>query len=105
MKRTALLVVAAFAAAAAVVVTAGATPTATPGVTGDDIRGITTRLDTAFANLRPPLTDCARAFELFASGQAATPRQVLEAFPLRQRRDVEMGLAWLAKLGALDWLD
>jgi branched-chain amino acid transport system substrate-binding protein len=37
MKRTALLVVAAFAAAAAVVVTAGATPTATPGVTARTI--------------------------------------------------------------------
>ena len=37
MKRTALLVVAAFAAAAAVVVTAGATPSATPGVTARTI--------------------------------------------------------------------
>ena len=36
---------------------------------------------------------------------APTARQVLEAFPSAQRREVEMGLAWLAKLGAVDWLD
>ena len=79
--------------------------TPAPGVTPADIAGISTRLDNAFANVRAPLEACAQAFSLLASGQASTARQVLEAFPSAQRREVEMGLAWLAKLGAVDWLD
>ncbi|HEY3948933.1 glycosyltransferase family 4 protein [Phenylobacterium sp.] len=76
-----------------------------PGVTAADIRGTATRLDSAFQHLRAPLEECAQAFDLLASGQAATPRQVLHAFPPPRRMAVELGLVWLAKMGALDWLD
>lgn len=78
---------------------------AVPGIGPDDIRGITTRLDTAFHTLRAPLEECAQALDLLASGRAQTVRQVLEAFPPPRRRAVELGLVWLAKLGAVDWLD
>ncbi|MBS0331526.1 MAG: glycosyltransferase family 4 protein [Proteobacteria bacterium] len=77
---------------------------ATPGVTADDIRTVRARLDNAFETLRPPLEVSAQAFDLLSSGRATTARQVLEAFPIGQRMGVELGLAWLAKLGAVDWL-
>jgi len=38
-----------------------------------------------------------------ASGEAATVRAVLLAFPPAQRRAVELGVMWLAKQGLLDW--
>ena len=34
----------------------------------------------------------------------ATVREVLEAFPIGQRRALELGLAWMAKYGFVDWL-
>jgi hypothetical protein len=77
---------------------------AAPGATGDDVRGLTAALDTAFDGLRGTLEECAQALDLLASGQARTAREVLLAFPMERRRVVEMGLAWLAKLGLVDWL-
>jgi glycosyltransferase involved in cell wall biosynthesis len=77
---------------------------AAPGVTADDIRGLKTQLDNAFDTLRPPLEISAQAFDLLASGRATTARQVLDAFPVGQRMALELGLVWLAKLGAIDWL-
>jgi hypothetical protein len=32
-------------------------------------------------------------------------RDLLQAFPPPQRRLLEMGVAWMAKLGVLDWLE
>jgi hypothetical protein len=40
-----------------------------------------------------------------ASGQAKNVREVLLTFPANRRRLVQMGLAWMAKLGFIDWLD
>jgi len=78
--------------------------TATPGATGDDVRGLKADLDMAFPGLRATLEECARALDLLAEGKAATAREVMLAFPLERRRAVEMGLAWMAKLGLVDWL-
>ncbi len=77
---------------------------ATPGAKGDDVRNLTAALDTAFNGLRATLEECAEALDLLASGQARSAREVLIAFPVERRRVVEMGLAWMAKLGLIDWL-
>lgn len=78
---------------------------AVPGVSGEDVlatRGIA--LDEAFNGWRGTLEECARALDLLASGQAGTVRQVLIEFPVERRRAVELGIAWMAKLGYVDWL-
>ncbi|MGZ3402724.1 MAG: glycosyltransferase family 4 protein [Phenylobacterium sp.] len=77
---------------------------AAPGVDGAHMRATIGGLDEAFANLRAPMEECARALDLLASGQAASSREVLAAFPVARRRMVEMGLAWMCKLGLIDWL-
>lgn len=77
---------------------------AVPGMNGSDVRGLKAALDTAFSTVRAPLEDCARALDILASGQAATGRELLGAFPAEKRRGVELGLAWMAKLGLIDWL-
>jgi D-inositol-3-phosphate glycosyltransferase len=77
---------------------------AAPGATGDSVRGLTAALDTAFDGLRANLEECARALDMLASGQVRSARDVLTAFPMERRRVVELGLAWMAKLGLIDWL-
>jgi D-inositol-3-phosphate glycosyltransferase len=77
---------------------------AAPGATGDSLRGLTVVLDTAFSGMRASLDECARALDLLASGEAHSAREVLLAFPLERRRVVFAGLAWMAKLGLVDWL-
>jgi hypothetical protein len=78
---------------------------AAPGISGRDVlatEGI--ELDQAFTGWRAELADCAAALDLLASGRARTSREVLMAFPVGKRRAVELGLAWMAKLGFVDWL-
>jgi D-inositol-3-phosphate glycosyltransferase len=77
---------------------------AAPGATGDSVRNLTAALDTAFSRMRADLEECAQALDMLASGQARSARDVLIAFPVERRRVVEMGLAWMAKLGLIDWL-
>jgi D-inositol-3-phosphate glycosyltransferase len=77
---------------------------AAPGATGDQVRALTDGLDVAFPGLRASLDECAQALDLLATGKARTVRDVLLAFPIERRRVVEMGLAWMAKLGQIDWL-
>jgi D-inositol-3-phosphate glycosyltransferase len=78
---------------------------ATPGVSGADVRGLTATLDTAFAGLRPALEECAAVLDhLVAGGRVQTVGEVLAAYPAPARRGIEMGLAWMAKLGLIDWL-
>jgi D-inositol-3-phosphate glycosyltransferase len=78
---------------------------AAPGVDGGQVRAMAPGLDHAFDSLRAPLEECAQALDLLASGKAASSREVLTAFPVAQRRMVEAGLAWMCKLGLIDWLD
>ena len=54
-------------------------------------------------SVRAPPELCAEAFALIAGRGGATVREILLAFPQPQRRAVEMGLAWMAKYGFLDW--
>ena len=78
---------------------------APPGVAAADIRRAgRARLDTGFPTVRATPETCARAFELVAAGKARTVREVLVAFPVEERRGLELGLAWMAKYGFVDWL-
>jgi glycosyltransferase involved in cell wall biosynthesis len=79
---------------------------AAAGASGEAVAAIPAdSLDNAFPGLRADLAECAQALDLLASGKARTGREVLMAFPVQRRRMVETGLAWMAKLGLVDWLD
>ena len=77
---------------------------ARPGATGADVLNITGALDTGFGSLRATQGECAQALDLLADGRALTVRELLLAFPQPRRHAVELGLAWMAKLGLVDWL-
>ncbi|MBL8554828.1 MAG: glycosyltransferase family 4 protein [Phenylobacterium sp.] len=79
--------------------------TAAPGATEAAVlatKGVA--LDAGFPNFRAPPETCAQALALIAARDGATVREVLTAFPAPHRRAVELGLAWLAKYGFVDWL-
>jgi D-inositol-3-phosphate glycosyltransferase len=80
--------------------------TVTEGVTAADLRGVgLIALDTAFPVLRADPELCAQALEAMqAAGGSLTVREILTAFPVSQRRGLELGLAWMAKMGFVDWL-
>ncbi|MFZ5718894.1 MAG: glycosyltransferase family 4 protein [Pseudomonadota bacterium] len=76
-----------------------------PGVTADQVREAdAVALDAAFPSFRAPPELCAEAWALIAAGGGASVREVLTAFPGPQRRALELGLAWMAKCGFIDWL-
>lgn len=78
---------------------------AAPGMTRDDVAAAgALALDVAFPTFRAPPELCAQAFDLIAARPDARVRDVLNAFPPGQRRAVELGLAWMAKYGFVDWL-
>lgn len=79
---------------------------AAPGVTAADVRALAgVELDAMFPGLRASPELCAQAFDVIAGRNRPTVREVLLAFPAAQRRLLEMGLAWMAKYGVLDWLE
>jgi D-inositol-3-phosphate glycosyltransferase len=73
-------------------------------VTVQDLDQMDGELDHAFPGWRCTPAESRQALELIASGEASSVREVLLAFPTPRRRAVEMGLAWMAKHGLLDWL-
>jgi glycosyltransferase involved in cell wall biosynthesis len=76
-----------------------------PGVTQADVLAAgAVALDAAFPALRAPPDLCAQAFGILVGREDPTVRDVLVAFPPEQRRAVELGLAWMAKYGFVDWL-
>jgi len=78
---------------------------AAPGVTREDVAAAgAVALDGAFPTFRATPELCAQAFDVIAGRQDAKVRDVLGAFPADQRRAVELGLAWMAKYGFVDWL-
>jgi len=80
---------------------------ATPGVTAQIVRdaGQAVALDVGFPDFRAPPSVCAEAFEMIAGAPGGLiVREVLPAFPIPQRRSLELGLAWMAKCGFVDWL-
>jgi glycosyltransferase involved in cell wall biosynthesis len=97
----------AFAGFASRTLTADTRLAAAPGVAMEAVRdaGQAVELDTAFGNFRASPALCAQAFELIAGARnGLTVREVLLAFPAPQRRGLELGLAWMAKCGFVDWL-
>jgi glycosyltransferase involved in cell wall biosynthesis len=78
--------------------------TVSPGVTSADVTATAgLALDAAFAGLRADPALCAQALTVIAQAGRAQVRDVLLAFPVPQRRALEMGLAWMAKCGFVDW--
>jgi hypothetical protein len=78
---------------------------ATPGKTAEDVLATAAvALDGAFPNLRARRELCAKAFALIARTGPMQARDILMAFPVPDRRGLEMGLGWLAKGGFVDWL-
>jgi glycosyltransferase involved in cell wall biosynthesis len=62
-------------------------------------------LDQQAANWRGAPEEIARIVELLAARGPTPARDLLMAFPEPRRRAVDLTLAWLAKLGILDWLN
>lgn len=76
-----------------------------PGVTREAVLAEGSMpLDMAFPAFRAPPELCARAFDVIAAQPGTTVRDVLLAFEPPQRRAVELGIAWMAKYGLVDWL-
>jgi glycosyltransferase involved in cell wall biosynthesis len=75
------------------------------GVTEAQVRAAgALALDAVFGGLRAPPELCAQAFAVLADRNGAPVRDVLAAFPVPERRALELGLAWMAKYGLVDWL-
>lgn len=75
------------------------------GVTADHVRHTQQiALDSAYSPLRASPGACARVVDLLLARGPLTAREVLLAFPPGERRALELGLAWMAKHGFVDWL-
>lgn len=61
------------------------------------------RLDGAFAGWRGTTEDARQVLSLLAEAEPRTVRDILLSFPAARRRNVELGLVWMAKQGYLDW--
>ena len=61
-------------------------------------------LDGAFAEWRGSLDEAALLLERLAKGNALTAQELLADFPTERHPVLLMSLAWLAKLGIVDWL-
>ncbi|MCI3134058.1 glycosyltransferase family 4 protein [Phenylobacterium aquaticum] len=76
-----------------------------PGVGPADLeRAETVELDRAFGVWRGQAAEHARLLEILADGAPRKVRDLLLAFPAERRRQIHMSLAWMAKLGLVDWL-
>lgn len=76
----------------------------TDGVTPADVRTTERiRLDRAFGGWRSDIAGAEQALELLAAHGRLRVRAILAAFPVAERRRVELTLAWLAKTGLVDW--
>ncbi len=62
-------------------------------------------LDGAFAEWRGSLDEAALLLERLAKGNALTAQELLTDFPTERHPVLLMSLAWLAKLGIVDWLE
>jgi hypothetical protein len=76
-----------------------------PGATAEDVLATASvALDAAFPSLRAGPELCAEAFAAIVRAGRVQVRDLLLSFPIGQRRGLEMGLAWMAKYGFVDWL-
>lgn len=75
------------------------------GMAAADVRdSARVTLDVQFSDVRASPEVCADAFAFIEAQGRPTVEEVLLAFPVPQRRALEMGLAWMAKYGFVDWL-
>ncbi|HTI67683.1 MAG TPA: glycosyltransferase family 4 protein [Caulobacteraceae bacterium] len=93
-----------FAGFATTVLTPATALSVRPGAGPADLeRAAGLWLDTAFPFWRAPPEAAAQALDLIATGRAATVEKVLERFPAGDRGRMEFTLAWMCKLGILEW--
>jgi glycosyltransferase involved in cell wall biosynthesis len=77
-----------------------------PGVTGADVdRAAATELDGMFQKSRAPVADARTIIAHFQATGPCPAKDLLLLFPTPQRRGVLMLLAWMAKLGMIDWME
>jgi len=76
-----------------------------PGVTAETVLATDkVVLDRVYGAVRAPAESCAKVIDLLTARGPLTAREILLAFPQGERRPLELGLAWMAKHGFLDWL-
>ena len=76
-----------------------------PGVSGADLeRAAAVELDRAFEDWRGTLEEAYLILTRLTLGEAHSVRTVLLGFPVARRREIQMTIVWMAKLGLLDWL-
>jgi hypothetical protein len=68
-------------------------------------RAASVQLDGAFAEWRGSLDEAARLLDRLAKGNVLTMQELLADFPVERHPVLQMSLAWLAKLGIVDWLE
>lgn len=77
-----------------------------PGVTGADVdRAAATELDGMFQKWRAPVADARTIIAHLQATGPCTAKDLLLLFPTPQRRGILMLLAWMAKLGMIDWME
>jgi glycosyltransferase involved in cell wall biosynthesis len=75
------------------------------GARPDDVLATDTiRLDKVFSGWRSGVAHCREALALLEARGPLPVRDILQAFPVADRRRMELGLAWMAKTGLIDWL-
>lgn len=72
---------------------------------GDLARSRDVSLDNVYSGSRAKPEDCQRVVEILASSGPQSVRTILLQFPVERRRNLELTLGWMAKIGLLDWLD
>ncbi len=66
--------------------------------------GMTASLDHLFPGLRGTRAEAKQVIELLRENGSLSVKELLSSFPPARRPFVRMSLAWLAKLGIMDWL-
>jgi D-inositol-3-phosphate glycosyltransferase len=78
---------------------------ARPGVGEADIDRLQrVKLDNVYPGWRVTHDECRQVLALLLSQGPMAVRDILLQFPTPRRRNLELTLAWMAKLGVLDWL-
>ncbi|OYU69245.1 MAG: glycosyl transferase family 1 [Alphaproteobacteria bacterium PA2] len=76
------------------------------GVTGAEVdRAAATELDGMFQKWRAPVAEARTIIAHLQATGSCTAKDLLLLFPTPQRRGILMLLAWMAKLGMVDWME
>ena len=62
-------------------------------------------LDNVYNGQRATPAECRQVVDILMQAGPLTVRDILLRFPIERRRNLELTLGWMAKIGLLDWLD